>query len=360
MVQMKWIRRTAIGGLMVLPILLTGCGLFSKETSQSIDPPPSENTNKGGSETPSTGKIDEPGQGNDSQLTVYLEDSKGYLAPVALKTTLGESETPGQKALEMMVDGGSYSKQLPADFRAVIPQGTQVKSYNVNKEKKLATVEFSAPFKDYNATDERTIVEAITWTLTAMTGIEGVEIWYEGAKLPEMPVDGFPLDEPLTRSVGINLEAAEGVNYANSTPVTLYFSSQTSENEQYYVPVTRLITRSDKQADTEAVALAALEQLIAGPLNKKELTGVITNDVKVTSIEQTEDTVSIDLQDEAYEAGQPAPAEMLEALVLSVTENTGAAKVQIRLNGEANVVDENNNSYSEPVARPHHVNAIKS
>ncbi|ANY65036.1 hypothetical protein BBD42_00015 [Paenibacillus sp. BIHB 4019] len=31
---------------------------------------------------------------------------------------------------------------------------------------------------------------------------------------------------------------------------------------------------------------------------------------------------------------------MLQAVVLSVTENTGAAKVQIRLNGEANVVDD--------------------
>lgn len=353
MIQTKWIRRAAIGGVLVLPILTAGCGLFSKETSKEIDPPQQVGTTNNVDGT-NTGQAIQNEQGGETQLTVYLEDRKGYLAPVALQTTLGKNEAAGQKALEIMVDGGTYASQLPEDFRAVIPQGTQVKSFNIDKEQKLAVVDFSAPFVDYPATDERAIVEAITWTLTAMPGIEGVEVWYEGKKLQEMPVDGFPLDEPLNRSVGINLEAADGVNYANSTPVTLYFSSQTSNDEQYYVPVTRLIARPDSKAK------AALEQLIAGPLNKKELTGVITNDVQVTSIEQKDDTVMVDLEDQAYESGQPAPAEMLEAVVLSVTENTGAAKVQIRLNGEANIVDENNNSYNSPVARPHHVNAIKS
>ena len=51
---------------------------------------------------------------------------------------------------------------------------------------------------------------------------------------------------------------------------------------------------------------------------------------------------------------------MLQALVLSLTENTKAASVQIRLNGESNIMDDNDLSYNEPVSRPHHVNALKS
>lgn len=352
MVQTRWIRRAAIGGVLVIPLLTAGCGLFSKESNGAIDPPRVETSDS--VDGTNTGQAVLPGQGNETHMTVYLEDRNGYLAPVSLQTTLGTNEAAGQKALEIMVDGGTYASQLPEDFRAVIPQGTQVKSFKIDKDKKVAVVNFSAPFIDYNATDERTIVESITWTLTAMPDIKGVEIWYEGERLQEMPVDGFPLDEPLTREVGINLEAAEGVNYANSTPVTLYFSSQTSNEEQYYVPVTRLIARPD------STAKAALEELIAGPLNTKQLTGVITNDVVVKDIVLEEDMVTVDLEDKAYETGQPAPAEMLEAVILSITENTKATKVQIRLNGETNVTDENNTSYSEPVGRPNYVNAIKS
>lgn len=350
MIQKRWIKGAVISGVMVLPILTSGCGLFSQETSKSIDPPQIEV--KDGVQGTETGQAALTGE--NAQLTVYLEDRNGYIAPIALQTTLGANEAAAQKALEMMVENGVYANQLPEDFRALIPQGTQIKSYNYDKEQKLAKVEFSEPFAGYNVQDERKIVEAITWTLTAIPGIEGVELWFEGSKLGEMPVDGFPLDEKLTREVGINIEAADGVNYAQSTPVTLYFSGQTLSDEQYYVPVTRLVARSATPAQT------ALEELISGPLNKKELTSVILPDVQVKNVVQEGDVVTVDLQDEAYQAGEKLPTEMLQALVLSVTEMTGAATVQITLNGESNFVDEANNSYSQPVSRPHHVNAIKS
>ncbi|GLX69568.1 GerMN domain-containing protein [Paenibacillus glycanilyticus] len=351
MTQTRWIRRAAICGVLVFPILATGCGLISQGTKGEIDPPQQSESVDG----TNTGQAVLPGQADDSNLTVYLEDRNGYLAPVSLNTALDQNDiaVAGKKALELMVDGGSLANQLPEDFRAVLPKGTEVKSLQLDPKSQIATVEFGGTFTDYPATDERTIVEAITWTLTAL-GAKGVEVWYDGAKLPEMPQDGFPLDEPLTRAVGINLEAADGVNYLNSTPVTLYFSSTTSNDEQYYVPVTRLINRTD-----ESSAKAAMEQLIDGPLKAKDLTAVLTNDVEVTSINQKEDTVTVDLKDQAFEEGLPAPAEMLEAIVLSITENTGAAQVQITLNGQ-NVTDENNVDYSKPVSRPHHVNAIKS
>ncbi|WP_424768101.1 GerMN domain-containing protein [Paenibacillus sp. sgz302251] len=350
MIQKRWIRGALITGVLVLPVIAAGCGLFSQEAGKAIDPPQVEMME--GIEDAETGQAAEQGTG--TQMTVYLEDRNGYLAPVSLQTTLDANEIAAQRALEMMVDGGSYASQLPKEFRAMIPQGTQIKSYQYDKEQKLAIVEFSEPFSNYNLQDERKIVEAITWTLTAIPGIEGVELWYEGAKLPEMPVDAYPLDQKLTRKIGINIEAAEGVNYAQSTPVTLYFSSRTLNDEHYYVPVTRLVERS--QSPTEA----ALEQLISGPLNKKELTSVILPDIVVKQIEQEGDVITVDLQDDFYVAGQKLPAEMLQALVLSITENTGAASVQIKLNGEANIVDDANKSYTEPVGRPHHVNAIKS
>ncbi|MBH5317198.1 GerMN domain-containing protein [Paenibacillus sp. GSMTC-2017] len=351
MIQKKWIRHTAFVALLVLPVFTAGCGLFSQQTSKSIDPPQVEVTEEVEGEP--TGQVTPDGE-TGSRLTIYLQDSNGYVAPVAVPLTLAENETAAQKALEMMVDNGAYASQLPADFRALIPQGTQVLSYQYDKELKVAKVDLSKAFVDYNAQDERAIVEAITWTLTAMPGIEGVELSVEGELLQEMPVAAYPIEGKLTRAIGINIEVAEGVNVSSSSPVTLYFSAQTQNQEQYYVPVTRLISRSDSQVH------AAMEQLIEGPLNKKELTSVILPDVEVTEIVEKDGVVTIDLQDEAYVTGQQIPSEMLQAVVLSLTENSDAETVQIRVNGETNLVDENNNSYSEPVGRKHHINALKS
>ncbi|CAH1204107.1 Spore germination protein GerM [Paenibacillus plantiphilus] len=346
----RLLRRTALAGVLALPILTTGCGLFSQEASQPIDPPQGNTGNAVSWED--NGNAVQPGEG--TQLTVYYKDRNGKLAPVTVLAALGSEEKAGQKALEMMVEGGPLANEIPEGFQAVLPQGTQVIGYNVVADQKLAIVDFSQSFTDYNAMDERSIVEAVTWTLTGMHNIEKVKIWVDGQELLEMPVDGLPLDEPLTRAVGINLEAQEGINYSQSTPVTLYFSAVTPNDETYYVPITRLINRTDNRAK------AAIEQLISGPVGSNELEAVMTPDVIVKNVTKKNDIATVELEYSGYEEGQQAPAEMMQALVLAMTENTGLAKVQIKINGKSNVKDTNNQSYSEPVSRPQHMNAFKS
>ncbi|MBW7476174.1 GerMN domain-containing protein [Paenibacillus oenotherae] len=343
-------RRAALVGALVLPVLTTGCGLFSQEASQSIDPP-QDNT---GNATSWEDSAKAAQQGEGTQMTVYFKDRNGKLAPITVLAEIGSEEKWGQKALEMMVDGGPLSNEIPEGFQAVLPQGTQVKGFDVIADQKLAIVDFSKSFTDYNAMDERSLVEAVTWTLTGMEGIEQVQIWVEGEKLDEMPVDGMPLDDTITRAVGINLEAQDGINYSQSTPVTLYFSAVTPNNETYYVPVTRLINRTDNRAK------AAIEQLISGPLSSKELEAVMTPDVIVKNVTKKNDIATVELEYSGYEEGQQAPAEMMQAVVLAMTENTGLKKVQIKINGKSNVKDTNNQSYSEPVSRPQHMNAFKS
>lgn len=359
MIDYRWIRRAAWTGIVALPLVTAGCGVFSQKTAQEIDPPPVEtqNNTSGVIDTGANGKdigVSADLQSDETNMTVYLLDENGYLAPVTLRTTLGDGVDPGKKALQMMVDGGIYADQLPSGFRGIIPKGTDVLGYIESKEKKLATVDFSKSFTDYNARDERKIVEAIAWTLTGLPNVENVELRLEGAKLNEMPEQAYPLDRPLTRSVGINLEAADGVDYGQSVPVTLYFSSETPDGELYYVPVTRLINRTDD------LVRAAVDQLVLGPLDQSTLIGVMTPDVQVKSVDTKDDTVTVDLQDEMRVEGQPEPADMLTAIILSVTENAGASKVQIKLNGETNIIDEKNVSYSKPVTRPTIVNALKS
>ncbi|RAP77829.1 GerMN domain-containing protein [Paenibacillus montanisoli] len=342
-------RRAALAGALALPILTTGCGLFTQPTSESIDPP--QNSSQNVNASIDTGQT--VAQGEQSQMTLYLKDHNGLLAPVSVMANLGADEKIGQKALEMMVEGSSYESEIPDGFQAVLPKGTTIKGLNLVADQKLAVVDFNQSFADYNIADERKIVEAITWTLTSLPDIQKVEIHLEGQKLAEMPQDGMPIDEQLTRAVGINLEAAENVNYSQSTPVTIYFSAVTPDNEPYYVPVTRLVNRSNNKAKT------AIEQLISGPINDLPLKAVMTPDVLVKNVTKKDGIVTVELQDDSYQAGQPEPAEMLQAVVLALTENTGLSKVQIKLNGKTDFVDTENRSYTEPVSRPEFVNAFK-
>ncbi|QHT62108.1 hypothetical protein GXP70_20420 [Paenibacillus lycopersici] len=351
MTHYRLIRRAALAGALALPILTTGCGLFSQPASESIDPP--QNSTQNVSADVDNGQVTAV-QGDQSQMTLYLRDRNGLLAPITVMSTLGQDEKPAQKALEMLVDGSSFASEIPDGFSAVLPKGTVVKQLDIIADQKQAVVDFSKEFGNYDAADERKIVEAVTYTLTSQPGITNVKLMMDGKELTSMPVDAMPIDEPLTRAVGINLEAADGVDYSTSAPVTIYFSALSPDNEPYYVPVTRLVNRSNNRAKT------AIEQLISGPIGDLPLKAVMTPDVVVKNVTKAKDVVTVDLQDDSYQPGSQEPAEMLQAVVLSLTENTGLSKVQIKLNGKSDFVDTNNQSYSEPVTRLEHINAFKS
>lgn len=347
----KWLRNLAIGTLMVVPLTLSGCNLFSKEASEQIDPPPADvEMQMLGNEQPvQTVKEDNP-----NAMTVFLQDTHGYLAPLSLNIPLQKGEDAAVKSLEMMVEDGKYKAMVPSGFTTVLPKGTEIKKLTRKKDQKLAIVEFSQQFSDYNVQDERKMLEAITWTLTSYPNIDKVQVWLDGQKLNEMPVDGMPLDEPLTREMGINLEKADGVIYQNSMPVTVYFSAVTPDQVQYYVPVTRLVQPSADLAKT------SLEQLILGPLNTNSLVQVMTNETKVKSIQRTKDTITVDLVDSIFSAGEKTPSEMLKSVILTLTENTSAKKVQIKINGKSEIIGTDDQNYGKPVTRPSHINTIKS
>lgn len=330
-------------------LLASGCSLKSESRKTSIDPPPEQ------AETMMEMAMNAQAKGQaaqDTQTTLYFKDERGYVSPVSLPV----ANTAGiaKKSLEYLVEGNLSSTALPKGFTGLLPKGTQVKGLNIIADQKLAVVDFSKEFTDYNPQDERKILEAVTWTLTGFPSINKVSIRVEGQDLKEMPMDATPLDEPLSRAMGINLEIGPGVNPGQATPVTLYFETQTDQQFTYYVPVTRLVKRTDQVAKT------TMEELIKGP-SQKGLQPVMNTSAKILDVKQAGDKslVSVDFSSQFLGDGKQASEEAVQAVVLSLTENTGAAQVQITVNGDAKFTYGQNKTYTKPVARPVHINVFK-
>ncbi|MFC0212651.1 GerMN domain-containing protein [Paenibacillus chartarius] len=346
----KWIGWGAVTGAIV--ILSTGCSLLGSGNKLSIDPPPAgyeTSANAGGQAVAVSAK---PTEVKDAQqTTVYLKDSYGFIAPVTL--ALPKTTAVATQALQYMVDGGPVSGLLPEGFTAPLPKGTKL---TMDVKDKIATVDFSKEFVDYNPQDERKMLEAITWTLTGFPEIEQVQIKVQGAVVKEMPQDGTPIDEPLSRAMGINLQKGQGVDYGRSTPVTLYFLNQENPDYHYYVPVTRLIERTDN------IAKAVVDQLIQGPgeSESKGLISALTSTLELKSdIKIDGDVATVNFSEKLLGEDQKAPAEALQAVVLSLTENTVASKVQIQVNGNVKFTSNDQKIYSSPVSRPDHLNPVK-
>lgn len=351
---MRWnlrLRNTAVSGALAIPLLLSGCSLLGAGAPTQIDPPPGE------TELQMLQSLESESQTSlqteEALTTVYLKNEQGWLAPVSLHLPKGEAATKLTRILEMLVVGGPYGSAVPAGFSGVLPEGTEVEAVTLKKDEKLAIVEFNKSFGSYQAADERKILEAVTWTLLGDPEIERVQLWMDGAKLNEMPVDGTPLDRPLSRSFGINLDPGDDLTLSQTRPVTVYFSASTPDGVPYYVPVTRFVS-----TDKDAVH-GALGELIEGPTRGDGLEQVLTGNTVVKSVEQTEDgVITVSIEDDMFEPGEKPPAQMLQSLVLTVTENAPDKKVRIWLNGQKDVVGMDNQKYGEPVLRPEMINEI--
>ncbi|MEX1028665.1 MAG: GerMN domain-containing protein [Paenibacillaceae bacterium] len=350
MKRIRFIHRLMFVGLVSFPLVLSGCGWFgAEETGSQIDPPQVDYELGAGI---FTDVVDEEVMAEPEQLapvTLYFKDAQGYVAPIGLR--IPAKEGIAKLALEYMVEGGPAEDLLPSGFHALLPKGTTIVT-NVTKSG-LAIVDFSENFTQYNPQDERKILEAVTWALTGFKSVNQVEIWVAGKALKQMPVDGTPLDEPLTRAMGINLERAQGVNPALASAVTLYFQGQNEDNYTYYVPVTRLVPYTDN------MIAASVRELVKGPVDDSQLYSVMPASTEILNVEQKDDTVIVNFGPNIVGSDQKVSSGSLQALVLSLTELIGVPKVQIMVDGQAAVVASDHVNYTTPVSRPAQVNPQK-
>lgn len=337
--------------LLLMPLALTGC-LFGPEqkTSAPIDPPPEgvekkyeQQAAQQADESKEEAKADKK---NLARVQLYFLANNGYVVPYAVD--MPKVEGIAKEAMKMLVKGSQAESKLPEGFSGVLPEGTKVKGLNIQDG--TATIDFSKEFLSYQPEMEKKILDAVTWTLTGFDSVERVNIWVDGRPLAKMP-KGKASAQGLTRNRGINLELAEGVNIGQSMPVTLYFLGQAPDNTVYYVPVTRMINRTDD------VAGSVMRELILGPRHGSGLSGALAETLKVNKLQVKDKTVLADFGGQLlqYGKGKSASKDAIQTIVLSLTENTGADKVKITVNGKAEATVEGK-PLDQAVTRPAIVN----
>lgn len=340
-------------------LLLSGCGLFGGEKAKEIDPPQdvsyTEDADKGNEETLKEEKTTAEGEkGEESAQTytrqLYLIDSNGLV--VAQTFDLPKQEGVAKQVLEYLVEGGPVSNILPDGFRAVIPQDTQV---DVNVKDGTAIVDFSKEFKNYQAEDEKKILQSITWTLTQFDSVKTVKIMINGHEQNEMPVGGTPISSELSRADGINLDTSGVMDITNTKPLTVYYTAQHND-QTYYVPVTTRISN-----DEEDPIAAVVKKLTEEPNISQSLLTDMQKDVKLLEEPKVEDgTVTLNFNESIYgsadEEKKMVSTHVLNSLVLSLTEQPGIENVVLTVDGKAELVNEEGKKITEPVSRPVNVN----
>ncbi|GAA0294586.1 spore germination protein GerM [Gracilibacillus halotolerans] len=316
---------------------------------ESITDGESEGSDEEGTEEEEEENMESETTGEPVTRTLYLLDQNGLVVPVEVDLPAPSNKEVARQVVEYLVEDGPISSILPNGFQAVLPSGTDVISLNLDESGTLV-LDLSEEFANYEAENEKKILEAMTFTLTQFENVNNIKIWINGQEQQTMPVNGTPLTEGYSRANGINVHVADAVDFMESKAATLYFPMQANNEEVYFVPVTQHVPLNQ---DNELHSI--VQALLEGPAFDLPLEKYINTGAQLASepLLNSDGTLSLQFNENILansEKGVIAD-EVMESIVLTMTELENVEAIEVSAGEHKAVISESGQAYEEPVTR---------
>lgn len=166
---------------------------------------------------------------------IYLLGPNKYLVKTNVLLETDNMNTKIRSILDYLTI--QKSDKLPTGLSGIIPMNTKVN--NVEIKESIVTIDFSKELLEVKEELEERLIEAITYSIINIDGVEAITIKVDGNLLTELPKTKKKLPELLNRNFGIN-KVFDIDNLNGIQKVTLYYLDKIS-NQNYYVPVTEYL-----------------------------------------------------------------------------------------------------------------------
>ena len=257
---------------------------------------------------------------------IYLLDSYNMVSLTNIMVAGTDIETKAQDLIESLIQGSSKEDQIPNGFKSIIPSETKI--LNIKLENNILKIDFSKEILNIQKEYEEKMIEALTYTLTSIEGIDGIIIYVEGNILNKLPQTNINLPSTLDRSFGINKEYdITSTNNINS--VTTYYIGKTN-NEYYYIPVTKYLND-----DREKIKIV-IDELESSKIYNTNLMSFLNDNVKLLSVEQMEDTLKLNFNEYIYSNldTKEILEEVIYTICLSIEDNYDVKQIVFNVNDE--------------------------
>lgn len=219
----------------------------------------------------------------DKENVVYLLDEDNYVSRVISYYEEGDIETLIREKIKILING---DKSL-GKFYSLIPKNTILKDVKVEKDS--VYLNFNKEFLNVNKYLEESMIEAIVYSLTEINGINNVYINVDSEKLTKLPNSGREIPYPLTRSFGINKKY--DLNSLNDIDKTTIYFVKSSDDVEYYVPVTKVSNTSSSKIDI------IIEELKSTVNAQENLNSYVSSNIVLEDSEITDEKVNLIFND---------------------------------------------------------------
>ncbi len=222
------------------------------------------------------------------------------------------------------------------EYQAVLSD--KVELLDIQRDENVLTLNFNQEYSNTKASRELLCREALAKTFTQLDSIDYISINCEGQ--PLLDTHGNPVGAIAGSDF---VDSISDVNSFEKVELTLYFAN---DEKNALIPEKREVFHSMNTSLERLV----LEQLIAGSQTGGH--SVIPKNTKVLNVSLTDNTCYVNL-DNSFVSGDIDVSEYVSiyAIVDSLTELQSVNKVQITVNGSADVTYRNVISLSQPFER---------
>jgi len=257
---------------------------------------------------------------------IYLLDSHNMVSLTNIMVSGEDLEAKAKDLIEALIQGSTKEDQIPNGFKSILP--TDTKLLNIKLENNILKIDFSKEILDVKKCLEEKMIEALTYTLTSIDGIDGIIIYVEGNILNKLPQTNINLPSTLDRNFGINKEY-DITSSKDITSVTTYYVSK-NNNDYYYVPVTKYLND-----DREKIKIV-IEELGSSSIYNTNLMSFLNDNVKLLSVEQIEDTLNLNFNEYIYSNldTKEILEEVIYTICLSIEDNYDVNQIVFNVNNE--------------------------
>lgn len=339
---------------MAIIFLLTGC---LKGEQQSIQQPidvydDKNNEMNNGENDGQTEKQDEASGETDKTMqvqlinrTLFLLDADGMVVPQTVALPKDSSKAVARQVLQYLIKDGPVTELLPNGFQAVIPANTEILGVHIDEEGTLI-VDVSEDFLQYEASEERQIIEAMFNTVTQFDTVKRMKLRIEGEDITVMPVNGTPIVSGVSKQFGLNMLVSSLPMLGKERTVTLYVPKQ-SQTDTYFVPITTYIPNNE-----ENIYISVMESLLEA--NKMTMNGlhVFNDGVKLVDIPRETDGILYMTLSKEVLLNEEVPTisdDVMEMITRTFTAFETVKAVDISVENFTTLKNEHGQLYERPV-----------
>lgn len=258
---------------------------------------------------------------NIEKINIYLLNNDSLL--VKATTVIDKEKELIEKAksvLNNLID--SSNDLLPNGLNGIIPKKTKI--LDIYHTEGIIDVNFSKEILGIDDIKKEKMLEAITFSLLEIEGVNGVKIKVDGKDINGLLGDDLP--EIFTKDYGIN-KKYDIKRRKDIQKVVIYYIEKIN-GEKYYVPITKYVD------DNREKISIIIDDLSSSYIYEPNLVSYLNQNTELINYELDSDTMILNFNTSIFMDDKEILEEVVYSIGYSVFDNYDVEEVIFKVNNE--------------------------